>query len=42
MTQNVFLQDGDIVYVPKSNGIRWNEDILPYFQVWTYYKALIK
>jgi len=40
LTQNVLLQDGDIVYVPKSNGIRWQEDILPYFQAWTYYKAI--
>ena len=40
LTQNVAIQDGDIVYVPKSNGIRWTEDILPYFQVWTYYKAI--
>ncbi len=41
LTQNVTIQDGDIVYVPKSNGIRWNEDILPYFQAWTYYKAIV-
>ena len=41
LTQNVAIQDGDIVYVPKSNGIRWNEDILPYFQAWTYYKAIV-
>ena len=40
LTQNVSIQDGDIVYVPKSNGIRWQEDILPYFQAYTYYKAI--
>ena len=40
LTQNVAIQDGDIVYVPKSNGIRWQEDILPYFQAYTYYKAI--
>ena len=40
LTQNVFVQDGDIVYVPKSNAIFWHEDILPYFQAWTYYKAI--
>ena len=40
LTQNVALQDGDIVYVPKSNGIRWTEDILPYFNAWTLYKGL--
>ena len=40
LTQNVVLQDGDIVYVPKSNAIRWNEDILPYFNAWALYKGL--
>lgn len=40
MTQNVVLQDGDIVYVPKSNGIRWNEDVLPYVSAWALYKNL--
>ena len=40
LTQNVFVQDGDIVYVPKSNAIFWQEDILPFFQAWTYYKAV--
>lgn len=41
LTQNVALQDGDIVYVPKSNGIKWKEDILPFFQAYTYYKAIV-
>ena len=40
LTQNVVLQDGDIVYVPRSNGIKFDEDILPYINVWTMYKAL--
>lgn len=40
LTQNVKLQDGDIIYVPKSNGIRWDEDILPYFNAWALYKGL--
>ncbi len=40
LTQNVVLQDGDIVYVPKSNGIRWNEDILPYVSAWALYKSV--
>ena len=40
LTQNVVLQDGDIVYVPKSNGIRWNEDVLPYVSAWALYKNL--
>ena len=40
LTQNVVLQDGDIVYVPRSNGIKFDEDVLPYINVWAMYKAL--
>ena len=40
LTQNVLLQDGDIVYVPRSNGIKFDEDILPYINVWAMYKAV--
>lgn len=40
LTQNVVLQDGDIVYVPRSNGIKFDEDVLPYINVWTMYKAV--
>lgn len=40
LTQNVVLQDGDIVYVPRSNGIKVDEDILPYVNIWTMYKAI--
>lgn len=42
LTQNVVLQDGDIVYVPRSNGIKFDEDVLPYINVWAMYKALTK
>lgn len=41
ITQNVALQDGDIVYVPESNKIVFSEDIAPYISVWGTYKALI-
>ena len=40
LTQNVVLQDGDIVYVPRSNGIKLDEDVLPYVSVWAMYKSL--
>ena len=40
LTQNLALQDGDIVYVPTSNGIKFQEDVLPYLNVLTMYKAL--
>ena len=42
LTQNVVLEDGDIVYVPASNGIKFTEDILPYVNVWALYKSLTK
>lgn len=41
LTQNVAIQDGDIVYVPKSNAILWKEDILPYLQTFVTYKAVV-
>lgn len=40
LTQNVVLEDGDIVYVPATNGIKFQEDILPYINVWALYKSL--
>lgn len=42
LTQNVVLQDGDIVYVPRSNGIKIDEDVLPYVNIWAMYKVLTK
>lgn len=33
LTQNVNIQDGDIIYVPKSNGIHLDE-FLPYATAW--------
>ena len=41
LAENLALQDGDIVYVPTSNGIKFQEDVLPYLNVWTMYKALV-
>ena len=40
LMQNVVLEDGDIIYVPASNGIKINEDILPYINAWAMYKSL--
>jgi len=42
LDQNVALQDGDIIYVPTSNAIIWNEDVLPYINVWALYRSLTK
>lgn len=41
LTQNVVLQDGDIIYVPRFHGIKVKEDILPYVGVWAMYKSLV-
>lgn len=40
LSQNAALQDGDLVYVPKSGKIDLNADILPIISVWSMYKAL--
>ena len=40
LTQNVVLQDGDIVYVPRYSGIKIKEDVLPYISIWAMYKSL--
>ena len=40
LTQNVMVEDGDIIYVPSSNGFKFNEDILPYVSVYSLYKNL--
>lgn len=40
LNQNVELKDGDIIYVPATNGIVWSEDVLPYVSAWALYKNL--
>jgi len=40
MTQNLALEDGDIVYVPKSNKIIFSEDIMPYISMYAMYDNL--
>lgn len=39
-TQNVVLQDGDMVYVPRSNKIDLNEDIMPLVNSFAVFRAL--
>lgn len=41
LTQNVALENGDILYVPKTNGIKFDTDVMPYINAWTMYKALV-
>ncbi|MBM6761401.1 polysaccharide biosynthesis/export family protein [Megamonas hypermegale] len=40
ITQNLELEDGDIVFIPKSNKIDYKQDILPLIGVYTTYKAI--
>ncbi len=40
LTQNVQVEDGDILYVPPTNGIKFNEDVLPYVNAYALYKNL--
>lgn len=40
ITQNLALEDGDIVYIPKSNKIDFHQDILPLLNVYNTYKAI--
>lgn len=40
LTQNVEIEDGDIIYVPRSNGIKLDTDVLPYVNAWALYKNL--
>ena len=42
MSQNLAIEDGDIVYVPDSGKIIWSEDIIPYINVYTLYRTLVK
>lgn len=40
LSQNVEIEDGDILYVPRSNGIKFDTDVLPYVNAWALYKNL--
>ena len=39
-TQNAKLQDGDMVYVPRSNKIDFGEDIMPIISMYGVYKSI--
>ena len=42
MSQNIALQDGDIVYVPDSGKVVFSEDIAPYINIYATYRALTR
>lgn len=41
-SQNLVLQDGDMVYVPKSNKIDFNEDIMPIVNSFAVLRSLTR
>ena len=40
ISQNFALEDGDIIYIPKSNKIDFHQDVLPLINVYSTYRAL--
>ena len=42
ITQNLEIRDGDIIYVPDSGKIVWKEDIVPYINVYSVYRAIVR
>lgn len=42
MSQNIALEDGDIVYVPDSGKIIFSEDIAPYINIYATYRTIIR
>ena len=40
LTQNLALEDGDIVYVPKSNKVIFGEDVMPYISMYGLWRSL--
>ena len=40
ITQNLALEDGDIIFIPKSNKIDYKQDILPLLGIYTTYRAV--
>lgn len=40
LSQNIQLEDGDIVYVPDSGKVIFNEDIAPYINFYATYRTL--
>ncbi|MCR5176837.1 MAG: polysaccharide export protein, partial [Anaerovibrio sp.] len=42
LSQNIAIEDGDIVYVPDSGKIIWSEDIAPYINIYAVYRSIVK
>ena len=42
LSQNIELEDGDIIYVPDSGKVIFNQDIAPYINIYAIYRAITK
>ena len=42
LSQNIELEDGDIIYVPDSGKVIFSQDIAPYINIYGTYRALTK
>ena len=42
LNQNIELEDGDIIYVPDSGKVIFNQDIAPYINIYAIYRAITK
>ena len=42
LSQNIELEDGDIIYVPDSGKVVFSQDIAPYINIYGTYRALTK
>ena len=42
LSQNIELEDGDIIYVPDSGKVIFSEDIAPYINIYGTYRALTR
>lgn len=42
LSQNIAIEDGDIIYVPDSGKVIFNEDIAPYINIYAIYRSIVK
>ena len=41
LSQNIELEDGDIIYVPDSGKVIFSTDIAPYINIWAMYRSIV-
>ena len=41
LSQNIELEDGDIIYVPDSGKVIFSTDIAPYINIWATYRSIV-